>query len=101
MVENTSTPRPDSYTTGLTMTPLNTIIEEERKAIAENIYKRIENDPLWENWLRQSITTAIQRAYEAGQSEERAKIRESFNEWNKSTEDIQDWADRVLTPDNK
>ena len=61
------------------MTPLNTIIEEEKK----NIELLSEKD--WEYKLRDGgvqeelfsiFTTAIQRAYEAGQREERAKAYE-------------------------
>jgi hypothetical protein len=29
--------------------------QEEIEKVVEAVYKRIENDPLWENWLRQEI----------------------------------------------
>lgn len=100
------------------MTTLNTIIEEEK----EKARKQFDDSPVslridaleryahvhgWfqfegrtiQDEIDTIVTTAMQRAYEAGQSEERAKIREEFDEWFKrGTEDVEDWAERVLTP---
>lgn len=83
------------------MTPLNTIIEEEKKRAREKLLAVTSSGDVWntDDFANELLTTAMQRAYEAGQSGERAKIRESFDEWNKSTEDIHDWADRMLSLD--
>ena len=54
------------------MTPLNTIIEEE----VDNLFDTEYITGKQPNLTKENVTTAMQRAYEAGQSEERAKIRE-------------------------
>jgi len=89
------------------MTTLNTIIEEEKKAFAEKIDTICKQADLYQTkagypvntpaktLILSLFTTAIQRAYEAGQSEKQARIRESFYEWFKNnTEDVEDWAER-------
>lgn len=78
------------------MTTLNIIIEEEKKEFDEiALYSdgtihmggsRIDKLMTW-------FTTAMQRAVEY----ERARIRESFDDWFKNgTQDVEDWADRNL-----
>lgn len=93
------------------MTPLETLIADEKKKARtetqshcqkgyEGILQQEVIDGTVSYWGKRTdtlLTTAMQRAYEAGQSEERARIRESFNEWFKnSTQDVEDWADRNL-----
>ena len=62
------------------MTPLNTIIEEEKKELGEIKRLIVEKDPddddkflrqIWElaSQIEESRTTAMQRAYEAGREE--------------------------------
>ena len=94
------------------MTTLNTIIEEGKREARE----KFEDSPVslridaleryahvhgWSQFEGRTIqdeidsvlTTAIQRAVEY----ERARIRESFDNWFKNgTEDVEDWADRNL-----
>lgn len=80
------------------MTTLNTIIEEEKKTLNIDAYRGSEGGMVVPyDTAIDILTTAMQRAYEAGQSEERARIRESFDDWFKnSTQDVEDWADRNL-----
>ena len=84
------------------MTTLNTIIEEEKKEFEtvfgenlgldepfNNCYVRLHVKPR----LKDFLTSAMQRAVEY----ERARIRESFDDWFKNgTEDVEEWADRNL-----
>ena len=101
------------------MTTLNTIIEEEKKEFDRRIdagnyessepnyhsLKKGTDTLLDESWYPESpyeidgekvkdfLTSAMQRAVE----NERARIRESFDDWFKNgTEDVEDWADRNL-----
>ena len=94
------------------MTPLNTIIEEENNALEKKIGDFTFNNggalelTLWDivdervhetnevgTVIQDHLTTAMQRAVEY----ERARIRESFDDWFKNgTEDVEDWADRNL-----
>ena len=57
------------------MTTLNTIIEEEKK-VARRLFDLTLDCKLVPKDIEDAITTAMQRAYEAGQSEERAKAYE-------------------------
>lgn len=89
------------------MTPLNTIIEEEKKKARtetqshcqkgyEGILQQEVIDGTVSYWGKRTdtlLTTAMQRAVE----NERARIRESFDDWFKNgTQDVEDWADRNL-----
>ena len=90
------------------MITLNTIIEEEKTKGQEYLDSAINNREkalYLEDVLDTVITSAMQRAYEAGQSEERAKIREALRKGGISSDCIyQDEIDGILamlTPDKQ
>ena len=88
------------------MTTLNTIIEEEKKAFDALVTKKVAlpvqyggksttmtSESVNLDEIKDHLTTAIQRAVEY----ERARIRESFDDWFKNgTEDVEEWAGRVI-----
>lgn len=57
------------------MTNLNTIIEEEKK-VARRLFDLTLDCKLVPKDIEDAITTAMQRAYEAGQREEQERVRE-------------------------
>ena len=94
------------------MTTINTIIEEEKK----EAYKKFREMTQYEVWCPRSyidtlLTTAMQRAYEAGQREERANVQESFvafcdafienGDNSIDLESLEEWRQHTLTPDKK
>lgn len=77
------------------MTHLNTIIEEEVETYKNDYAQAITDVGGFglAKHIERFLTTAMQRAVEY----ERARIRESFDDWFKNgTEDVEEWAGRVI-----
>lgn len=66
--------------------------ERSVEEIVDEFRTGVQNAPDTDEYIAEYLPELLKE----NTSDALERVRESFKEWNKSTEDIQDWAERVL-----